>query len=173
MIRRGAFVVIAAAVSVLPPVAVLATDRVVAANYPPLMITAEGERPGYAVEVLREAARRAGRDFELTFLPFERAIFALKNEPATLMPALFHGKPDDHKFLWLEEIHRARLVFATVAGRVDDLETARGLSTIVLEAGNDRRYASDQAGVHQSRAGSCARGQCPDAGERGERMPGS
>ena len=46
------------------------TDKVVAAYYPPLMIDTSEDRPGYAVEVLREAARRTGRQVNITFLPF-------------------------------------------------------------------------------------------------------
>lgn len=110
-------------------------DKVVAANYPPLMIEGDAERPGYAVEVMLEAANRAGRQVDITFLPFERAMFALQNEGATLMPALFYGKKRNDLFQWLVEIQSAKLRFATVSGRVDDLETARALPTIAVESG--------------------------------------
>ncbi|MEM8537892.1 MAG: hypothetical protein AAGF56_08530, partial [Pseudomonadota bacterium] len=75
----------AAAVFAAAPCLGHATDTVVAAHYPPLMIETDTERPGYAVEVLQEAARRAGRDIEITFLPYERAMFRVQNDPATLM----------------------------------------------------------------------------------------
>ncbi len=110
-------------------------DRVVAAHYPPLMVADDPERPGYAVEIMREAARRAGRSFELTFLPFERAIFEVQNHPATLMPALFKGKPRDDLFHWVIDIQVAELRFATTGAPVNDLEAARQLQSIVLETG--------------------------------------
>lgn len=108
-------------------------DRVVAANYPPLMITGDPARPGYAIEVLRSAATRAGRDIDLSFLPFTRALTEVRQGPATLMPALFFGKEPSSEFLWLAEIQVARLSLATLSGSVNDLETARRLSAIVVE----------------------------------------
>ena len=111
------------------------TDKVVAAYYPPLMIDTSEDRPGYAVEVLREAARRTGRQVNITFLPFERAIHTMQRDEATFIPSLFHGKADDHLYNWVVEIQRARLQFSTVTGRIDDLETARAARAIVLEAG--------------------------------------
>ncbi len=113
-----------------------AADRVVAAHYPPLMIEGgDSERPGLAVEIMEEAARRVGREIEITFLPFERAIHALQTEPATLMPSLFYGKKRDDVFQWLVEIDRAELRFGFLEGQVDDLEMARGLEAIAIERG--------------------------------------
>lgn len=113
----------------------VAADRVVAAHYPPLMIENSPERPGFAVEVLREAASRAGREFEITFLPFKRAIYALQTEPAAMMPSLFHGKPRDEDFHWVVEIQRADLRFASLSVPVNTLDEARALSSVVLEGG--------------------------------------
>ena len=112
-----------------------ATDTVVAAHYPPLMIEGGGERPGFAVEVLREAARRAGREVEITFLPYQRALYRVQNDPATLMPALFRGKKREDGYHWVVAIQSAKLRFATLSGPVHDLDTARSLSTIVVEGG--------------------------------------
>ncbi|WP_299690185.1 transporter substrate-binding domain-containing protein [uncultured Tateyamaria sp.] len=110
-------------------------DRVVAAHYPPLMVAGDTEYPGYAIEIMREAARRAGRSVDITFLPFERAIFELQNTPGTLMPALFRGKERDDLFLWVVDINVAELRFASTTGRIDDLDTARALKSIVVETG--------------------------------------
>ena len=110
-------------------------DRVVAAHYPPLMVAGDLEHPGYAVEILHEAARRAGRSIDVTFLPFERAMFELKNTRSTLMPALFRGKKRDDLFLWLVDINVAELRFASTNAPVNNLEAARALQSVVVETG--------------------------------------
>ena len=122
-----------AAIVTMTAVAAHAADKVVAANYPPIMIEGDERRPGFAIEILHEAARRAGRDVAITFVPFQRAMHILQNDPATLMPALFYGKSRNDAFLWLDKIQTAKLRFATVSGHVDDLETARALGTIAVE----------------------------------------
>ncbi|MEM8655453.1 MAG: transporter substrate-binding domain-containing protein [Pseudomonadota bacterium] len=111
------------------------TDKVVAAHYPPLMIDGAPDRPGLAVEVLQEAAHRAGREIDLQFYPFERAIHAIITDPATLMPSLFKGKDHDKDILWLTEIQRAGLRFASVSGVINDMDQARALSAVVVERG--------------------------------------
>lgn len=110
-------------------------DKVVAANYPPLMIKDNPERPGYAVEVLQIAAARAGRTIDLSFLPFNRAMVAVRAGTDVIMPALFFGKEPTEEFLWLAEIQVARLSFATLAEPINDLEAARRLPSIVVEQG--------------------------------------
>lgn len=110
-------------------------DRVVAAHYPPLMIEGATERPGYAIEVIKEAARRAGRDVDITFFPFERAIFEVVNGPAVMMPSLFQGKPYDGDIRWVAEIQRAELRFASLSQPIHSLDDARHLQAIVVERG--------------------------------------
>lgn len=110
-------------------------DKVVAANYPPLMIEGVDEAPGYAIEVLQEAARRAGRAVDISFLPFERAMSAVQSETATLMPALFYGKKRNDQFLWLAQIQSAKLRFATLTDPINSLEAARLVSSVVVESG--------------------------------------
>lgn len=113
----------------------IAKDRVVAAHYPPLMVYNSPDRPGYAVEIMQEAARRAGREIEISFLPFERAILEVQTGRDTLMPALFKGKARDDLFHWIIDIQRAELRFATLGPAVNDLDAARALRSIVLEQG--------------------------------------
>ncbi|WP_189799413.1 ABC transporter substrate-binding protein [Tateyamaria sp. syn59] len=126
---------------VQPPI-----DRVVAAHYPPLMIEGNADRQGYAVDVLREAARRADRQIELQFLPFQRAVHEVLTGEATLMPALFKGKAHDAQILWVTEFHRTSLNFASVSGPVNTLDDARALSSIVVERGTTSENVLDQLG---------------------------
>ncbi len=99
------------------------------------MIAANDAKPGYAIEVLQEAARREGREVEITFVPFERAMLALRTETDVIMPALFFGKKHNDQFQWLVEIQRARLRFATSDGQIVNLEDARRLTRIAIESG--------------------------------------
>lgn len=117
------------------PVFAQPVDKVVAAEYAPLMIEGDEDRPGYAIDVFREAAKRAGRDFDLTFLPFQRAMFAVQTDAATLMPALFYGKKRNDMFLWVAEIQSAKLRFATTSERIDSMEVARTVPSVVIEGG--------------------------------------
>ncbi|WP_299292482.1 transporter substrate-binding domain-containing protein [uncultured Tateyamaria sp.] len=117
------------------PVHAQTVDRIVAANYAPLMNEGNSERPGYAIEVLQEAARRNGRQLDITFMPFERAMLALRSQDEVLMPALFFGKRHNNEFRWLIEIHSAKLRFATISDSVDSLDAARALGSIAIESG--------------------------------------
>ena len=134
-LARAIFCLAALSMLIAQAVTAQTTDRVVATSYAPLMIEGNAEFPGYAVEVLTEAAKRAGRSFEITFMPFERAMFMLQSDGATLMPALFYGKKRNDSFLWVAEIERARLRFATISGPINDIETARELPSIAVESG--------------------------------------
>ena len=121
-------------------------DKVVAADYPPLMIKDSPTRPGYAVEVLQGAAERAGRSIDLSFLPFTRAMVEVRTGTDVLMPALFFGKEPNDEFLWLAEIQVARLSFATLEGSINDLNAARALPSIVVEQGTTADVFLTKAG---------------------------
>ncbi|APX11951.1 substrate-binding periplasmic protein [Tateyamaria omphalii] len=144
---------------VLAPAQLLAqqptVDQVVASHYPPLMIEGDEARPGYSVDVLREAARRAGRQIDLQFLPFQRAVHEVLTGKATLMPALFKGKTHDDQILWVTEFHRTSLNFASISGRIDTLDDARALPSIVVERGTTSENILAQLGfgnVHSTRS---------------------
>lgn len=117
------------------PAKAQSTDTVVAAHYPPLMIDGDDARPGLAIEALQEAARRADRQINIEFVPFERAQYELLTQTGTIMPALFQGKANDDDFLWVAELGQARLRFATLDGPVNTYDAARALGVIVVETG--------------------------------------
>ncbi len=109
-------------------------DRVVAAYYPPLMIDAEADAPGLAVEILRIAANRLDRDLAIEFLPFPRALQAMQNRSDTLMPALFRNDTREDEFLWIAQIDATKVRFLSLDRRVGSLEQARALDKIGVEA---------------------------------------
>jgi hypothetical protein len=131
---------------IAPPLAAQPIDKVVAANYPPLMIMGDPSQPGYAVEVLQNAAQRTGRQIDLSFLPFTRAMVEVRQGSDVLMPALFFGKEPTDEFLWIVEIQVARMSFGTLSGPVNDLDAARALPSIVVEQGTT-------ADIYLTRAG--------------------
>ena len=119
-------------------------DIVVAANYPPLMVAGDPDRPGFAVEVLRAATERAGRTFDLQFLPFQRALYQTRTTTNTLMPALFRNESREENFRWIAHIHSAQLRFLTLGDAVNTLDQAQELGIIGVEEGStgDRFLAS-------------------------------
>ncbi|WP_299147396.1 transporter substrate-binding domain-containing protein [uncultured Tateyamaria sp.] len=110
------------------------TDRIVAAFYPPLMINASYDKPGSAIEIIREAARRAGRDVTIEFLPFQRAMHLVKQGEA-IMPSLFRNEAREPHFTWVTQIDSMRLQFLTLDQPLNSLVQARELSMIGVEAG--------------------------------------
>ncbi len=149
-------------VALVPGVAAAqSVDKVTAANYAPLMNEGNEDNPGYAIEVVREAARRAGREVEISFLPFERAMYAVQNDTVSLMAALFYGKKRNDDFQWVVEIQRARLRFATLSGTFADLEDARTASSIVVESGTTSDVLLTELGFEN-----LVRVKAPDASAR-------
>ncbi len=114
--------------------AVAEPDRIVAAFYPPLMINASHDKPGSAIEIIREAAHRAGREITIEFLPFQRAMHLVKQGEA-LMPSLFRNEAREPDFTWVARIDSTRLQFLTLDKPLNSLDQARELPMIGVEAG--------------------------------------
>ena len=110
-------------------------DQVVAAYYPPLMIGAGGDTAGLAIEILQGAAKRAGRKINIEFMPFQRALYRLENDPSVMMPALFRNPEREAKYQWVAQIHATQLQFITLEKRIDTLDAARALGAIGVETG--------------------------------------
>jgi polar amino acid transport system substrate-binding protein len=109
------------------------TDALIAAYYPPLMITADGERPGISIEIVREAALRLGRGTTIEFLPFRRALKTLQHRGDALQPALYRLPKREPSYRWIAKTHDVVDVFLTLDRRIDSLEEARSLKLIGVE----------------------------------------
>ena len=107
-------------------------DTVVAAYYPPLMIDTSPTSPGLAIEIIREAARRSGRQITLEFIPFHRALHVLENSDA-IMPALFRNSAREDRYNWLAQIDATHVEFQTLGAPINSLDEARTLTTIGVE----------------------------------------
>ncbi len=120
-------------------------DRIVAAHYPPLMDEFNGSAPGLAIEILEQAALIAGRQIDVRFLPFQRAMLETKTRDDTLMPALFRNEEREADFQWVALIQTARMKFVTTRAQVHDLTTARKLNLIAVERGSStERFLKDK-----------------------------
>jgi polar amino acid transport system substrate-binding protein len=108
-------------------------DHVVAAYYPPLMIADSPTNAGVAIEILRIAADRAGRDIEIEFVPFQRALHALDTRDDTLMPALFRNASREDKYRWIATYDAAELNFLTMTQPINTLAEGRALNRIAVE----------------------------------------
>ena len=146
--RNGAGVVGVAALWVLGICVSVAeatdTDQAVAAYYPPLMIDTSPDRPGLAIDVLRTAADRLGREIELDFVPFQRAMHVTRTRDDTLMAALFRYSSRELDFQWVAQVHEAKLRFMSIGTPVNTIEEARSLTRIGVESGSTGdRYLSE------------------------------
>ena len=108
-------------------------DVIVAAHYPPLVIGPEMERDGYAIDILRIAANRAGRNISIQFLPFNRALLALEDRNDTIMPALFRVAQREEMFQWVASYESSDLNIMSVGSPINTIEHARTLAAVALE----------------------------------------
>ena len=113
--------------------AVAEPDHAVAAHYPPLMIAGNPERPGSSVEILLEAARRAGREVRLEFLPFRRALKTVQHGRNVLQPSLFRRPEREPLYTWVVQTNVVQNTFNTVGAPIDTLEQGRDLTWVGVE----------------------------------------
>lgn len=108
-------------------------DCVVAAFYPPFVIADRDENAGISIEVIRAAAKRAGREISIEFMPFQRALYTLNKRPNCMMPALFRNESREGSFRWIETYHAAELRFMTLGTPINSIEEGRKLTSIGVE----------------------------------------
>ena len=108
-------------------------DCVVAAHYPPFIIQGDPKQEGMSIEIIREAAARAGRTIDITFMPFQRALFTLETDPGCIMPALFRNASREHDYRWVATYHSAELGFMTITKQINTLEEGRKLNRVAVE----------------------------------------
>ena len=108
--------------------------NVVAVHYAPLMIP-DGSHRGWAIEVAREALRRAGLSHSVEFLPFNRSVKMVQRTMDTIHPALYRNPKRENKFTWIAKVHVVGNTFNTTNVPVNSLAQARRLEKIGVEAG--------------------------------------
>ncbi len=146
--------ILAAALAASAARMAVAQDRVVAGHYPPIMNAEDAGAPGFAVAMLTEAAQRLGRDLDVQFLPFPRAMSELAASPNVMMAALFRSPAREDKFIWVAEIYTMEMHFVALGRRIDTWDEARELQVIGVEfgsTGDDLLTARGFANVFRSR----------------------
>lgn len=112
-----------------------APDCIVAAYYPPFMNSDSDTNAGMSIDIIREAARRAGREVQIQFLPFPRLLMELQSPRDCIMPALFRNLTREGQYQWIATYDSADLRVLTMGAPVNTIEDARALPIIGVEAG--------------------------------------
>ena len=94
-----------------------------------------GSMPGFSLEIIREAERRVGAQSNVTFLPFQRAVKTVQNRPERIHPALYRNAKREDKYTWIVKYMSVNDVFLTLKQPVNNLDEARKLDRIGVEAG--------------------------------------
>ena len=71
--------------------------RIVTLDYPPYQYQEDGEVKGIAADIVKEVFKRLGREIEMTFYPFPRAINAIETGKADVIFTFYH-KPEREAF---------------------------------------------------------------------------
>ncbi|WP_306115141.1 ABC transporter substrate-binding protein [Roseovarius sp. MMSF_3305] len=107
-------------------------DRVVAANFPPIMIEGNQARPGYAIEILQVAAERASREIDVAFYPLRRGLAIMQSEGSIIFPSLLRTPERENQFLWLARIGTQFFEFVSRDTPIETLDQARKLHSIAV-----------------------------------------
>lgn len=94
-----------------------------------------GSMLGFSIEIIREAERRVGAQSNVTFLPFQRAVKTVQNRPERIHPALYRNAKREDKYTWIVKYMSVNDVFLTLKQPVNNLDEARKLDRIGVEAG--------------------------------------
>ncbi len=108
--------------------------EIYAVHYPPLMIQNSPEHPGFAIEIIQEADRRAGEQSSIKFYPFARMTKTLLTRQMAIFPTLYRTPQREKKFLWIAKVFKVENAFHTVGEPVNSLEEAGKLHKIGVVA---------------------------------------
>lgn len=142
--RRGALLAGAAIASGCATPARRGTLEVITADVRPLAID-EGAGRGLVVDILAEAAGRAGYGVRWRFLPFAQAAAAAAAEEGSLMTPLARSAQREASYGWIARIVDVPQAMGTLRGRpVVDLDGARRLASVgVVRAGVQEGFLKD------------------------------
>lgn len=109
------------------------TDCVLVSYYPLFTIAGSDKLSGVSIEVLRVASKRAGRTIKIEMMPFQPALYALQNDRACLLPALFRNASREGRYRWIASYHSAELKFLSIGPAINTLQEGRALDSIAVE----------------------------------------
>ncbi len=90
----------------------------------------EDAEPGTAIEIVQEAAKRAGIELEVRFVPWARAVNSVKGSPNAIIVPFSRTPARENQFTWIGTLYPLRFGFVSFDTPIDDLESARKLSRV-------------------------------------------
>lgn len=93
------------------------------------------DRPGYAVEITQEVARRAKLDLSVNFRPWTRAQTEVRHgRNLAILPLARTDEREPH-YTWVGELFDIEVNFVDISGRGHTRETARKLNSVLVQEG--------------------------------------
>lgn len=127
------FVVFLALVMAALPVR--AEELKVYTSHLPPFIMENADRPGLAVEIVQEVARRAGITPTFVFRPWLRAQADVHNGSNIAIMPLARNAEREANYAWVGDIFDIEVAFIGVGGRQHTLDSARKLNTVLVQDG--------------------------------------
>lgn len=104
------------------------------AHLPPFTMEGTG-RPGLAVEMMHEVARRAGLSLSVNYRSWVRAQADVHNGKGLAIIPLARTPERETQYTWVGEMFPIEVNFVDVAGKGYDLAAARSLNQIIVQEG--------------------------------------
>lgn len=130
--RRWIVAVVALLVGIAPAGA--QELKLFTAQLPPFTMEGSG-RPGFAIDMMHEVARRAGMSLSVNFRPWVRAQADVQNGSGLAIIPLARTPEREGSYTWVGEMFPIEVNFIDVAGKQYDLATARSLNSIIVQEG--------------------------------------
>ncbi len=115
-----------------PTLAMSATVPVHTAELPPFVNSDNTEMPGITVEMLREAAKRANVEIDISYSPWKRAQSVVHATPQTIVLPPARTSAREEKYDWIAKLLKIEFMFFTNGAAVNSYEDAKALGSIAV-----------------------------------------
>jgi polar amino acid transport system substrate-binding protein len=123
------------------------TIKAYTADLPPWTNEGNKARPGFALEVMREMAKRSGLKIDIEMTAWRRAQEDMKTTPNTMGFHLFRTPDREASYVWHFSILESQVAFVSMRKPVNSMEEAKGLSRVVVVAGTPQENEMKKAGA--------------------------
>ncbi len=86
--------------------------------------------PGTAIEIVREAAKRAGIEIDVRFVPWSRAVNSVKGSADAVIVPFSRTPARERQFTWIGKLYPVRFGFVSFDTAIDDKMTAKKLTRV-------------------------------------------
>jgi polar amino acid transport system substrate-binding protein len=129
------------------PGAAQETIKAYTADLPPWTNEGNKAKPGFALEVMREMAKRSGLKIEIEMTAWRRAQEDMKTTPNTMGFHLFRTPDREASYAWHFSILESQVAFVSTRTPVNSMEEAKRLSRVVVIAGTPQETEMKKAGA--------------------------